>query len=85
MGWIVQVLVLDEATSALDSVSEKLVREALARVLPGRTAVIIAHRLSTVLCYTSFCECWLIVVADSTRQQHRGDAPWQGGGARHSR
>ena len=57
MGWIAQVLVLDEATSALDSVSEKLVREALARVLPGRTALVIAHRLSTVLCYTRFCKC----------------------------
>lgn len=42
------VIVLDEATSSLDIPSERLVQEALERVLRGRTAVIIAHRLSTV-------------------------------------
>jgi ATP-binding cassette, subfamily B, bacterial len=42
------VLVLDEATSLLDIPSERLVQEALTRILAGRTAVIIAHRLSTV-------------------------------------
>ncbi len=42
------VLVLDEATSLLDIPSERLVQEALTRILTGRTAVIIAHRLSTV-------------------------------------
>lgn len=42
------VLVLDEATSNLDPQSEAEVREALARVLEGRTALVIAHRLSTV-------------------------------------
>jgi ATP-binding cassette, subfamily B, bacterial len=42
------VLVLDEATSLLDIPSERLVQEALTRILSGRTAVIIAHRLSTV-------------------------------------
>jgi subfamily B ATP-binding cassette protein MsbA len=42
------VLVLDEATSALDSESERLVEEALATLLTGRTTMIIAHRLSTV-------------------------------------
>ncbi|MBV9298936.1 MAG: ABC transporter ATP-binding protein [Verrucomicrobia bacterium] len=41
-------LLFDEATSALDVVSERLVREALQRVLIGRTAIFIAHRLSTV-------------------------------------
>lgn len=42
------VLILDEATSALDTVSERLVQEALQRLMAGRTTLIIAHRLSTV-------------------------------------
>jgi ATP-binding cassette, subfamily B, bacterial len=42
------VLVLDEATSLLDIPSERLVQEALRTILTGRTALIIAHRLSTV-------------------------------------
>lgn len=42
------VLILDEATSSLDVPSERLVQQALKTVLAGRTAVIIAHRLSTV-------------------------------------
>jgi subfamily B ATP-binding cassette protein MsbA len=42
------VLVLDEATSSLDTASERLVEEALERLLEGRTTLIIAHRLSTV-------------------------------------
>ncbi len=42
------VLILDEATSSLDIPSERLVQQALRTVLAGRTAVIIAHRLSTV-------------------------------------
>ncbi|XP_020100137.1 putative multidrug resistance protein [Ananas comosus] len=42
------VLLLDEATSALDSQSEKVVQEALDRVMVGRTSVVVAHRLSTV-------------------------------------
>lgn len=42
------VLILDEATSALDSASEKLVQAALDRLLQNRTALVIAHRLSTV-------------------------------------
>ncbi len=43
------VLVLDEATSSLDPESEREVQAALAAVLPGRTALVIAHRLSTVM------------------------------------
>ena len=42
------VLVLDEATSALDSESEHLVQDALSKLMAGRTAIVVAHRLSTV-------------------------------------
>ncbi|MDF2571426.1 MAG: putative multidrug export ATP-binding/permease protein, partial [Sporomusa sp.] len=43
-----RVLILDEATSALDTESEKLVQEALDKLMIGRTSFVIAHRLSTV-------------------------------------
>ncbi|MDX1665352.1 MAG: ABC transporter ATP-binding protein [Candidatus Promineifilaceae bacterium] len=43
------VLVLDEATSHLDSLSEALIQEALQRVMEGRTSLVIAHRLATIL------------------------------------
>ena len=71
------VLVLDEATSALDSESEQLVQDALATLMRGRTAIVVAHRLSTVASLDR------IVVLDGgtrgggrpARRAHRGRRP----------
>ncbi|KAH9309393.1 hypothetical protein KI387_037304, partial [Taxus chinensis] len=60
------ILLLDEATSALDSQSEKVVQEALDRVMVGRTTVIVAHRLTTI--QNSDC----IVVIEKGRIIERG-------------
>jgi ATP-binding cassette subfamily B protein len=60
------LLLLDEATSSLDAESEKLVQTALARLMAGRTTLVIAHRLATVL------ECDRILVIDQGRIVEEG-------------
>ncbi|KFK33731.1 hypothetical protein AALP_AA5G052500 [Arabis alpina] len=60
------VLLLDEATSALDSQSERVVQDALERVMVGRTSVVIAHRLSTIQ------NCDEIAVLDKGKLVERG-------------
>jgi len=53
-----QVLLLDEATSALDAESERVVQDALDRLMQGRTTVVVAHRLSTVINANSIAGGW---------------------------
>jgi subfamily B ATP-binding cassette protein MsbA len=61
-----EILILDEATSALDLESEKLVQEALDRVMNNRTCIVIAHRLSTIR------KSDLILVMDQGKVVERG-------------
>ena len=49
------ILLLDEATSSLDSENERQVQEALKRLMKGRTTIVIAHRLTTVLDADAIC------------------------------
>ncbi|KAK9038348.1 hypothetical protein V6N11_023224 [Hibiscus sabdariffa] len=61
------MLLLDEATSALDGKSEKVVQEALERVMVGRTSVVVAHRLSTIQ------NCDVIVVLEKGKVIEKGN------------
>jgi ATP-binding cassette, subfamily B, bacterial MsbA len=72
-----EILLLDEATSALDTHSEVLVRDAIARLSVGRTVVVIAHRLSTVMDADKIC----VIEAGQVKEEGSVVALMAAGGA----
>jgi ABC-type multidrug transport system fused ATPase/permease subunit len=61
-----RILILDEATSNLDSRAENIIQEALAELMHGRTTLVIAHRLSTVI------DCDQVIVLDDGQLVQQG-------------
>ena len=61
-----KLLLLDEATSALDTQSESIVQDALNKLMKGRTSIVIAHRLSTVI------DCDMICVMNKGELMEKG-------------
>ena len=61
-----RILILDEATSNLDSTAEQIIQDALAKLMRGRTTLVIAHRLSTVV------DCDFVVVFEDGRVVQSG-------------